>query len=380
MSTKTVTSPLMLDETGKKIATALQVMAAAQAGQFSGDVSWETVQQLVRSGLAERSFPVGTQFTTRHTVYGDVVWDVVAHDLHHDPAGRYAHSMTLYTHDCPVLTLQYDGAEALYCAASELSAGTYHFTLPAGYELEYGGGKTMQFTLTKPVPAGGVLVFPWGYRVQSTAVQLSSYSSQASTTAIETVPVAEGSGGVGLGTADGSGVLNHVTRLRYGSNNWRESAMRQFLNSDREAGEVWMPQTDLDRPPKWVETTAGWMRGLEPEFCAVVGPVLLTTQTNSVCEVQDALGSSYTTQDRFWMPSRGEVFGTGADGAQLPYYADSANTDRVKYGSNGAARNYWLRTPYAQSASNVFHVHSTGSQYYNAASDAYAVAVACAIY
>ena len=82
----------------------------------------------------------------------------------------------------------------------EIAAGTYHFTLLAGYDTAYGGGKSYQFTLTKAVPAGGVIMFPWSYQKQASTVLVSTYESRTATTAIESVAVTEGTGGTALDT------------------------------------------------------------------------------------------------------------------------------------------------------------------------------------
>ena len=45
------------------------------------DVStWAGVQKAVRAGVAPTLFPIGTQFSVDHTVYGTRLYDVVAHD------------------------------------------------------------------------------------------------------------------------------------------------------------------------------------------------------------------------------------------------------------------------------------------------------------
>ena len=148
--------------------------------------------------------------------------------------------------------MQCDNTEALYYTKDGLAAGIYHFTLLPGYDTTYGGGSTFQFQLTKPVPAGGILMFPWGWNTQASTTKISSYTKVTDTDAIETVPVSLGAGGTDLGTADGKTEnMNHTHRIRYGSNNWSESAIRQWLNSDGAAGTFWVPKTVFDRPPTW---------------------------------------------------------------------------------------------------------------------------------
>ena len=57
----------------------------------------------------------------------------------------------------------------------------------------------------------------------------------------------------------------------YGSNNYKESAIRQLINSDKAAGSVWTPQTNYDRPPNWNTSKAGFLNGLEADFLSAIG-------------------------------------------------------------------------------------------------------------
>lgn len=372
------------ESTMQEIAQALNLIAISVTGQTPEVSTWASVQRIVRSGFGKKAFPVGSQLRVSHETYGEIIWDVVAHDYDKDPQNRFEHSMTLLSHDCIVNSIQFDNTEALYKAETALAAGTYHFSLLAGYDAAYGGGKTLQFTLEKPVPAGGVIMFPWGYNTQSTATKISTYETQASTTALESVAVTEDAGGTALGTADGKGALNHTHRIRYGSNNWKESALRQMLNSDKAKGTFWTPQTKYDRPPSWNATVDGFMAGLPADFLEVVGICSHVTKSNGIHEEVDELNSSYETQDRFWLPSYSEVFGgmenNVADGIQYPYYSGGLAADRIKYNSSGAAGYWWLRSPHPWNAITVRLVYPDGSLNNTNANSSRGAAVACAIY
>ena len=378
------TTNLPRETTMKAISRALQLIAVNQVSGAADVENWQTVQQIIRSGLGPKVFPIGAQLKVTHTTYGEVIWDVVAHDYDKDPKRRFEHSMTLLSHDGVINSIQFDNTEALYHADETLVAGTYHFSLLAGYDTAYGGGKTLQFTLTKDVPVGGVILFPWAWNTQSTATKISTYETQSSSVALESVDVTEGSDGVDLGTADGKGTLNHTHRIRYGSNNWKESALRQMLNSDKAKGTFWTPQTKYDRPPTWNSTVDGFMVGLPTDFLEVVGICAHVTKSNGIHEEADELNSSYETQDRFWPPSYSEVFGgmenNVADGTQYPYYSGGLAADRIKYNNSGAVRSWWLRSPIPWNAYNVRLVDPDGSLNDNTAHGSYGAAVACAIY
>lgn len=128
-----------------------------------------------------------------------------------------------------------------------------------------GNGKTYQFTLTKAVPKGGQIVWNGAWDQDPLKYDIKTYASPTSTTVIETVKPTEGTGGTELTT------LNSGQRMCYGSNNYKESAVREWLNSDKVAGSVWTPATNYDRPPSWVSNKAGFMNGMDADFLAVIG-------------------------------------------------------------------------------------------------------------
>lgn len=360
--------------------------------------TWEDVKNAVRLGLGATLFPVGYEFTTEDSVTGAVItWVVRGHDNHIAANKKLAHTMTLETKYVYSLasgayrSFVFDATEALYYAAEELPAGTYNFTLLAGYDATYGGGKTLSFTLTQPVPAGGVIMFPWAYQKQSTEVKISTYASNAATAAIESVAVTESADGTSLGVADGTVEnLNHTHRIRYGSNNYAQSAARQWLNSDAAAGGVWAPTNVFDRPPSWNTSYSGFMLGLPADFLAVVQPAAIPCRTNSIFEVNSldgaefAINQVYTLKDKFFLLSRPEIYGTWdsatyKDGELLEFYDGLTNTERIKYDAAGSARHCWLRSPIPGNAYSERNVYTSGALYGNSASLATGVAPACII-
>ena len=378
------------DETfAEKMDTQNKFLAAILSAQGGSIVptAFKDVQTLVRSGLASKVFHIGDQLVCNK---GDVklVWDIIGID-HDVPADKqFTHSMTLQLHDC-IASMQYDGTEALFYCETELAAGTYHFTLLSGYDTTYGGGKTYQFTLTQPVPAGGQIMFPWGYNTQAASTKVSTYASRTATAAIESVSVVEGTEGTSLGTADGNTAnMNHTHRIRYGSNNWVESAMRQWINSDKAAGSVWTPQTKFDRPPFWAESTAGFLNGIDADFLEVIGETEKVTCRNTVT---DGGGSDITT-DKFFLLSRREVYAGNEvsgviEGEPYPYYSDYSDlsvagtgndTNRIKY-RNGSPQWWWLRTPHSGNGNDVRIIKPAGSLNSHNAYYSNGVAPACNI-
>ena len=390
VQTATGATVTVTDKEGVETSVHIDTLAAVN--------TWEDIKNAVRLGLGEKLFPVGYEFTTEDSVTGAVItWVVRGHNHHAAANDKLEYTMTLeakYVYGAAsgtYKTLVFDAPEALYYAAEELPAGTYNFTLLAGYDTTYGGGKTLSFTLTKPVPAGGVIMFPWAYNTQSTVTKISTYASNAATAAIESVAVTEAADGTSLGTADGKTEnVNHTHRIRYGSNNYAQSAARQWLNSDAAAGAVWAPSNIFDRPPSWNTSYSGFMRGLPADFLAAVQPAIVPCRTNSIAEVNSLDGTEfvinqvYELQDKFFLLSRPEIYGTWdsstyKDGELLEFYEGFTDTERIKYDAAGSARYCWLRSPYPGSASSERYVHTSGALSSNTANYGYGVAPACII-
>lgn len=181
--------------------------------------------------------------------------------------------------------------------------------------------------------------------------------------------------------------LNSLERALVGANDWSTSALRQVLNSTAAAGSVWEKQGLYDTVPAWNKSTAGFLNGLDPEFVKILGAVDKVTAQNSVCDG----GESYVTADKVFLLSRTEVFGgqeNGIDeGKPYEYYVQkSASGDcsmaaedcRVKR-RNGAAVNWWLRSPRSENAGLMRGVTSTGSILYYPPAFGYGVVPAVCI-
>lgn len=373
--------------------------------QALGDVSsWAMVQQLVQQGLGPVAFPVGTRFKTHHTEYGDIIWDVAAHNHHKKPGDPDAPTMTLLMHHC-IYDRQIDESELLWANTgdSALAAGAYNFTLYKGSN----GGQTYedgtyQFTTTKPIPAGGGWthnkVGNWhanaaDYKPENiTSGTVTTYDA-AGTVLESGLAVTAGSDGTALGTASNAkadcvntiGTFNSIMRRAYGSNNWAESAARQWLNSSAAANSWWQRQTIFDMVPSYANK-AGFLEGLDPDFVDALGAVDITTARNTVYEMGDTLGGSYTTRDKLFLPSMTEI-GLGsnnsvAEGSVLPLYDGATQTDRIKYdqAAQTTARYWWIRSPVPWDAGLVRIVNPSGALNSGSAALGSGLAAACVIY
>lgn len=336
-----------------------------------------------RAPLAPRILPVGSVIEINHSVYGKKPWAVLGHDIHKNAHNPNGHTMTIGA--IPVLgNVQFDAPEALFYANDALDAGTYCFTTD-GYDRWVAG--TYRFTLTQAVPKGGQIRIsdPYPHQGALTLAKVSTYSSRTATSAIESnIAIASGSEGTSLGIT-GEGNLNHIQRVAYGSNNYKESAMRQFLNSSAAAGSVWTPQTNFDVPPSWMNNTDGFLNGMDSDLLGVVCDTVVKCGSNNVYEAPDSSvtkDGTYTVNDKFFLLSNREIGFTNDidDGSVLlPYYIGATNADRIKYNASGVAAIWWERTPNSGSANNVRRLSADGSLHFSTAGGAVGLAPACAI-
>lgn len=330
--------------------------------------SWENVQKLVRAGLHDKYFAIGDQLVCQKGS-SNITWDVIGIDHDTPSDSQFTHSLTLQLHDCLSSQMQIDTPEALYYAENGLTAGTYNFTIQSGYDTSHGGGKTYQFTLENDVPAGGQLTLSWAYNTQAGSAKITSYGADLTTVIESDISVTEGSSGTSLGTTDGNSTnLNSIEKARFDSNNYSESAIRQFLNSSANRGNVWTAKTVFDRPPIWNASTAGFMSDLDSDFLAVVGTANKVTALNTVTDG----GGSVTLADKFFLLSKSEIYGglenNINEGSPYPYYKDYSSlseagtgndSNRIKY-RNGSASSWVIRTPFSNSVGNIINVNPGG--------------------
>lgn len=284
-----------IDNSLQDIAASQALLAAAEATDF------QDIQNIIRRGLGRKAMPMGTQVKATHSVYGELIADVIDHDIDIDPLARVPHSTTFALHALLDST-QFDASEAFHYAEAELAAGTYNFTVPVTYGSWEAG--TYQFTLANALVLGGQLALSGNAGAALTTLKVCSYASKTTTTKTEECVITAGSGGTSLGTLGTE--LNHVQRVSYGYNNWKQSAIRQWLNSSAAASAWWTPQNNYDRPPSYL-SRAGFFGGLPADLRAVIGETDHKVALNTVTDG----GGSETVRDKIFLLSREEIFGTG---------------------------------------------------------------------
>ncbi len=375
--------------------------------------TFEDVQKIVRQGLAPKRFNIAEQF---ETLRGSttLTFDIVDFDKCVPVDESKQHCLNLLLHNVFTYgSMPFSASQLLYYTRDGLAAGTYKFTLNHaryGNGTEYDG--TYMFTLTTAIPAGGGFRHSniGGYKTayaKSDVIgnYLVSYQPVSSGGAsIQTVAVREydGTSAIELGTftaqnrtyyteddaVNVGGKRNFTERNFYGSNRWKNSVYRQYLNSVAEAvpsgdstiSNWWTPQTVWDRIPgaaKW----AGFLNGLDSEFIAVLGTVQVKTPLHA-CDRVD--GETFDiTEDKIFLASRENVFGsreysTIDEGGLWEYFKGASNDDRIKYEGN-TARYWWLRTPFSGTCGYVRTVMTTGTLNGYYANSRFGVVPACCI-
>ncbi len=359
--------------------------------------TWEDIRNAVRLGHGAALFPVGYEFTTLDSdTDKNIVWAVRGHNHHTAANGKLTRTMTLeakyvYSQASGAQkAVQFDASEALYFAENGLAAGTYNFTVANQAWFTADNGKTYQFTLAQAVPAGGQVAVVMTYNATLEGKSVKTYASPAATEAIETATLTEGATGTSLGTTNGSGNINHMHRIVFGSNNYAQSAVRQWLNSDAVAGSVWTPTNKFDRAPSWHTSYNGFMHGLPADFLAVVQSAIIPCRTNGVYECNSLDGTEfvinqvYNLKDKFFLLSRPEIYGTWdssnyKDGELLEYYDGLTNEERKKFDVAGSVRSAWLRSPIPSYASYARLVYTDGNVNSSGACYSHGVAPACII-
>ena len=373
-----VTKPILLDETFKAkmdLQTAeLHKIALAITGR-GGISSWENLQVLAKSGVARDYLELGQVFTFKRDSV-DIpcfVVDFIDNNKNGSikiKSNNLQHGIIFHTID-NIYSLQFDEREAFYHAADGLSAGNYRFKLGEHSWVSADVGKTFYFHLDNAVPAGGQLVWKQSYSTTLEGASIDVFDSGNDFTANETVTMSstEIAGATDLGTINNTfnGNFNSCQRALLGNNRWKESAIRQHLNSDAAVGSVWTPQNHWDRPPSWKDSVKGFMNGLETSFTNYVADVEIDTYRNTVCDG----GGLDTTDDKFFLAGRNELFfpQEGEDnGVAFELYKQEsissiahvgADPIRVKK-TSGSAAYWWLRSPYVGSADHVRSVAPAG--------------------
>lgn len=374
--------------------------AAGAQVPIVGCASWREIRRNVKLGRGAALYPVHTVFNVRHKKFGSIPFEVVAHDVDADPNNAGTHTMTLLMLEGLFRGSQsyaFDEREKLCNCPGGLAAGSYYADIEAINAAKNGGsggvsGEVYGFTLTQAVPSGGYLAFDIDYYNTWSPITITSYASAG--TIVETVAVtADDSSGTDIMTALSLSDINYGGCARYGSSNYKQSAIKQWLNASGSGW--WTAKTVFDLPPDYVDDD-GFLGGLDPDFARLLLETEQVTSTSKNYEEIEAVNSSYTITDKVFLASYTQVGGEAinqqaAENTLWPAFTGlsaGAEPARVKYRHGLRTEDdadsscwWWLRSPNPANPDFARRVYTDGRT--NSNGNAYfrygAVAAACVI-
>lgn len=168
---------------------------------------------------------------------------------------------------------------------------------------------------------------------------------------------------------------SNSNRRDQGNNRYLYSNIRQWLNSAAAAGAWYTAQHSADAPPTNENVWSNYneydaQAGFQNDFSANFRNALLSTSL-TVSKSNPDGGGTETLVDKVFLLSGAEV-GLIAEGSKLALFSDNAsrlayptalcvsNSEYTDTNLNtGSPWHWWLRTPVASNARNVYGVHST---------------------
>ena len=302
------------ESTHKKIAAALEIMAANARKEMSHD--WESLAEFANTGLFGEAYGIGDQFIDN--------WKDTAANQEYVYPMQLNHIGSVELHDGEILSdrpflqahyahpfgVQFSHQRAFLRCPSGLAAGTYYVTIESSWGTHVQAGDVVCFTLANAVPAGGRVAGMYGAPDQAkSSWRIYAYSADGKTV-LETVTPTFTADGTDLGTIKAStrnGDLNSMQETAYGWNRWSTSALRQYLNSAAAVGAWWTAQDEWDIAPDQLTTKAGFLSGWPEELINVLKEVKVVTYPNTVYD--DTGGNTPDiTYDRVFIPSLEQMY------------------------------------------------------------------------
>ena len=358
--------------------------------------TWTQLKTNITLGRKKELYPIGKQFEDAHKKFTNVKWEVIDYDHIKAQDGLNKSNICLQTVNA-YNGYQFDRPEFLYFVkeAEGLKAGIYNFFATKPYEENEsrpcGGNKTYNFTLSKPIPQNGGITIDWGWGKLISSGKIKTYKDSLCRTEdlIETVSIIEGENGTPLAVGeqtDGKGRLNQIDRIHFGSNNFAQSGIVQWLNGI--GLNWWKKQTEWDTAPTYV-TQEGFLGGFPQDFIDNITPVTMTVATNTIYETNSLDGTEFKTNSSYnytckIFPLSMTEYGWGnnnnvAEGVAVDKYREASNADKIKYDTSKTARYVWMRSPNPWLADSVRGVYVDGSLSTTSAYIGFAVAPACII-
>lgn len=327
---------IMKENTLQSISSELQMqnaLLAAIANAEPGSIkieSFKMIQELVHAGLAKKIFAVGGQIICPWTDKAanktyDWVWDIVHMSDVTLENGETVPGMYLKSHYTTPFGIQFDHEENERATESTFSADYSYYTKnPDGsYKLE-------EVVVGQEIPSDKEYF----------------HSTIKDTT-----------GNI----------------CRWGYNRWSHSAIRQWLNSDKDKGAWWTAQHLGDVAPNELNSKAGFLSGFEQDFLSVIKKVKLRTQLNTTTDKD--IGTDEETIDLMFLPSKEQMYGTVESNVYndeaFEYYKKTTGFDtpkndtcdaRIHYkiDAKSSAQHIRLRSPLRGYSDGTWYAYPTG--------------------
>lgn len=353
----------------------LRKISLAIGGEISKPATWEEIRILCRNNKIRGLLEIGESipFEKDGERWNAIVMDFIEDGQHSDGLKLRDGLQTgvIFQAEKIMYNLQFDEREAFYVAKNGLSSGTYNFTIGDHSWKADEVGKTYQFSLSNDIPSGSQLVWTQVYNATLNGSKINIFSNGNSTSIIESPILTEGSGGISLGIIKNTlnGDFNSCQRAIFGSNRYKNSALRQNLNSEKNIGEYWTAQDVFDRPPSWLNTIKGFLNGLQKDLKENIATIDRCVYRNTLT---DGGGVDEFTE-KIFLPSRNEMYFTqeGSDNTKaFAFYKDNSgqsapfdakNEFRIKNQKNGSPYYWWFESPNVSTASSVRSVTPTGA-------------------
>lgn len=408
-----ITKPVLTEEAYIAKMDEQNALLSIIAGhQLTNPVSYKEIADIVKKGLAPKIFSIGDQINVTWNDGSsaqegagnsyDVPLDIVAFQDVELRDGSIVPGMFLQWHYTTSIGMPFDAAEAIYVAESPLPPGEYYFTQVEawGSKALVTAGQVWSFTTTVEIPAGGHICINTGAVDDEEAdIRIYTYADGATTTALETLTPGHATTGTSLGTWSSSNKygdpgLNNMQRSVYGYNRWSQSALRQWLNSDKAAGTWWSSQNPFDRVPTEAATNRGFLAGFATDFLSIIKPIKVRTYLNTVSD--SAITPNYEdTYDLFFPASLEQEFVNpqiAGEGSYWEYWKQrvghpnptaqyATEAERIRYAINAKTSTQIcrLRSAGRGNASGSWGVFASGGVGGGSAATAFRCAPACVI-
>ena len=390
MSTFIVDRPT--ESTHKKIAAALEIMAANARAEMSHD--WTSLEEFANTGLFGEAYGIGDQFIDTWTDTATQQEYTYPFQLNHIGNVELQDGETLedrpflQAHFAHPFGVQFSHQRAFLRCPSGLADGTYYVTIESAWGSNVAAGDNVSFTLADAVPAGSRIAGMYGAPDQAKSNWRIYVYSADGKTILQTITPTFTATGTSLGTIKASvrnGDLNSMQETAYGWNRWSKSAIRQYLNSAAGVGAWWTAQDEWDIAPDQLTTKAGFLAGCPEDFVEALKAVKVTTYPNTVYD--DTGGNTPDiTYDKVFLPSLEQIYvnpqkaGEGEyheywkrrSGSLTPLAQYSTTPSMITYAvENHASPQYVrLRSASRGNAYNTWIVYSSGAVYSGTASGA----------